>query len=248
MRTTKVSRRPDYQPAGPPEEFIVPLLGSEIEKFIEAFLVARVDGAFVLDVGCGRQPFRGVFEEAGLKYVGLDVEQNPEGSVEFVCGIDKGIPDELISSGPFDLILCTEVLEHVAFWDVAFENFKTLLAKGGTILITCPFFYQLHEEPFDFWRPTAHCLETYAARFGFDVQTRQLGDTWDVLGTALGNCRCQPRKRTFIRRIFSKLTEKGLRLFFHILRLRWIQRQVEIKAPLYLSNLAILRVSDTSSA
>ena len=33
----------------------------------------------VLDVGCGRQPFRLTIEALGYSYTGVDVEQNPEG-------------------------------------------------------------------------------------------------------------------------------------------------------------------------
>ena len=53
--------------------------------------------------------------------------------------------------------------------------------------MTCPMFYPLHEEPYDFWRPTLHALDYFARRAGLRVVERQgAGDAWDILGTLLG--------------------------------------------------------------
>jgi hypothetical protein len=46
----------------------------------------------VLDAGCGRQPFRRLLEEKGCVYSAMDVNQNPEGSVQFICAIDEELP------------------------------------------------------------------------------------------------------------------------------------------------------------
>jgi len=69
----------------------------------------------------------------GYSYTGRDVQQNPEGTVDVVCAIDEELPVELTYRGPFDLVLCTEVLEHVADWDMAFRNLATLLGRGGSV-------------------------------------------------------------------------------------------------------------------
>lgn len=69
----------------------------------------------------------------------MDVNQNPEGSVQYVCAIDEALPQALVQAGPFDLIFCLEVLEHVADWDAAFGNFDKLLKKGGGWLRQLPF-------------------------------------------------------------------------------------------------------------
>jgi len=85
-------QRPDYTPAAPHEAFIVPLVRQEVEAALEAYLPA-VHGGRVLDVGCGRQPFRALLEAQGFHYVGLDVEQNPEGTVDVLCEIDQPLPE-----------------------------------------------------------------------------------------------------------------------------------------------------------
>jgi SAM-dependent methyltransferase len=139
----------------------------------------------VLDVGCGGQPFRHAVESRGLKYFSLDV-QNYYDAVDFIAAIDGELPALLLETGPFDFILCSEVLEHVADWDRGFHNLATLLKPGGRALLTCPFFYFLHEQPYDFWRPTSYALEHFANRQGLVCTTMRVGDAWDVLGTLLG--------------------------------------------------------------
>ena len=93
----------------------------------------------------------------GFDYTGADVQQNKAATVDFVAAIDQPLPPQLAGAGPFDFIVCTEVLEHVADWEMAFRNLRSLLAPGGRLLITCPHFYPLHETPHDYWRPTPLC-------------------------------------------------------------------------------------------
>src|SRR5207247_641957 len=148
-----------YVPAGPIEQFIVPLLRQRIEAAFQTDLPPAP--RTVLDVGCGRQPFRHLLEGPGSRYVGMDVTQTPEGSVDIIAAIDAPLPLVTTALAPFDFILCTEVLEHVADWTTAFANFAALLRPRGRLLLTCPHFYLLHEEPYDFWRPTLHAIAHY---------------------------------------------------------------------------------------
>jgi 2-polyprenyl-3-methyl-5-hydroxy-6-metoxy-1,4-benzoquinol methylase len=97
--------------------------------------------ARALDVGCGRQPFRRTLESFGYSFTGMDVQQNPENTVDFISAIDATLPEELVSRGPFHFILSTEVMEHVADWDKAFKNLAVLQERGGRLLITGPQFY-----------------------------------------------------------------------------------------------------------
>jgi SAM-dependent methyltransferase len=160
-----------------------------IKHFVMESLAARPANAgngYALDVGCGEQPFRSAVEQFGYQYVAMDVQQNSSGSVDVLAPIDSEIADRNLV-GKFDLILCTEVLEHVADWFTAFENFKTLLRPGGCVVITSPFLWPLHEEPYDFWRATPHAIRYLANRSGLDVLTAKKGGTpSQALSTALG--------------------------------------------------------------
>jgi SAM-dependent methyltransferase len=231
-------RRPDYRPGSPPEEFVVPLLRDRIEAALREDLPPppRV----VLDVGCGRQPFRRLLEGPGSVYVGTDVTQTPERTVDVVAAIDAPLPAELLARGPFDFVLCTEVLEHVADWSAAFANLAALLRPGGRALVTCPHFYKLHEEPYDFWRPTPHALGHFARANGLAVVRQEAaGDGWDVLGTLLASCVAVPHRPGLLPRVGAKLVHLARGLAFRLLRARLPQRLARLPG-VYLSNVVVL--------
>lgn len=113
-----------------------------------------------LDVGCGEaKPFRRLLETTGFKYHAIDTQAQPGVKLDAVCAIDEPLPTSLIqlADAGFELVLCTEVLEHVLDWPSAWSNLHRLLAPGGRLIITCPFIYPLHEEPYDFWRARTRC-------------------------------------------------------------------------------------------
>lgn len=234
---TVAIRRHSYEPEADQERFIVPLLKDRIEGALRG-TPAQGRTSRVLDVGCGRQPFRRLLETLGYQYAGIDVNQSPDLTVDFVCAIDEELPRALRSQ-EFDLIICLEVLEHVANWDRAFKNLFALLAPGGSLLVTCPAFYPLHEEPYDFWRPTPFALAHFGAACGLVPRSIEMaGDTWDVFGTALTLAAPRPVKRGIGGRVASKSLAFAIRLAFRCIRAGWPQRLVDLDGPLYLSNIA----------
>jgi SAM-dependent methyltransferase len=236
----QAARRPTYTPGSPPETFIVPLLRVRIEAAIREYAFAGTAPPLVLDVGCGRQPFRPMLDSGGATYVGVDVQQSPEGTVEVIAAVDEILPATLLERGPFDFILCTEVLEHVADWPAAFANLARLLGPGGKLLITCPHFYHLHEEPYDFWRPTLHALNYFARVQGLHVIHQEAaGDGWDLLGTLLASCHVSPHSRRLLDRARARLVNWVRRLAFGLLRRGWPQRLARLQGAVYLSNLAV---------
>lgn len=53
----------------------------------------------------------------------------------------------------FDVIVSTEVLEHVRSWRVVINNMKRALREGGIMYITTRSFgFPYHNFPHDFWR------------------------------------------------------------------------------------------------
>ena len=175
--------RKDYVPGHNVERFIVPLLKESIDAFIiDLPCDVRLR---VLDVGCGKQPFRSLVEEHH-EYTAIDhIDQVSDGSVTQLP-IDSNDRMAFEGLGKFDVVLCTEVLEHVFDLRQAFENFKIISKKGTIVFISSPFFYPLHEEPYDHWRLTPYTLRKLAYNADFAVKVeRRLGSALEVVGTAL---------------------------------------------------------------
>jgi SAM-dependent methyltransferase len=235
--------RANYVPAFPVEEFIVPLLRAKIVAILESLPIPPGTSQ-VLDVGCGRQPFRELFAQRGFTYVSTDA-QDPLGIVDYVAEIDRELPATLVARGPFDFILCTEVLEHVADWPRAFTNLSSLLNAGARLLITCPHFYILHERPYDFWRATTYGLLHQAQQAGLRcVSIEAAGGSWDILGTMLGANLATARAidRRFVNRVYGFLIDKLTSATFRLLKSRFLQQRVAWGTdayPLYLSNVAV---------
>lgn len=227
-----------YQPMIDVEQFIVPLLREYIEQFLSIEGKTTKLNARVLDAGCGGQPFRKNLEAIGYTYISADVNQNPEQSVDVLCQMDKDIPESLLALGPFDLIFCTEVMEHIADWDKAFSNFSELLNSQGKLFITCPHFYPLHEVPYDFWRPTPYALQYYANKYKLVILRQEnAGDAWDVIGTILGSLYSVSASSRFRDRLFNYIFRHCRQFLFKLLRDRVLQKSVELKTLPYLSTM-----------
>lgn len=233
--------RADYVPSHPAELFIVPLLREWVSTAIDEW--GRPAGGTAIDVGCGRQPFRGLIESKGLRYRSLDFEQHEVATVDFLAPIDGELPPALLAEAPFDLVLCTEVLEHVADWPAAFANLRRLAGDRGTVLLTCPQVYMLHYEPYDFWRPTDHALRYYAAKYGFDVERLdRLGGPREVAATVLEFCTFKPKGNGRLAYLYSRVLNacKRLGLMFLHSKLSWAG-PVALTGATYLCNAAVLR-------
>ena len=190
------TRRKNYGALlGEQEFFVTPLLKKSIDELVE-FVGKPPSGSKVLDIGAGECPLREKLEALGYAYSSLDIEQNSAGSIHHLARIDRDLPEALSLAGGFDLLILTEVLEHVPDWAKAFQNLPNLLKPGGHCIITTPFFYMLHEEPYDFWRPTDHAIRHFSDSNGLEViRSQRNGNGWDVLGTMLCSTSVCVRKK-----------------------------------------------------
>ncbi len=191
-----LSQRDNYQPSSGIEEFRVPSLHAGILASLEKATALLSDmPKTCLDIGCGRQPLRQRLTDFGFQYDSCDVVQNLDGTVNHVFPFDEPLP-EAFSQITYSLLICTEVFEHVLNWQQAFANANQLLKPGGVVVITTPFFYPLHEEPYDYWRPTHHALIRMCAMHDWQVRylDRQ-NEPWDVLGTLLHSVGAPPSQK-----------------------------------------------------
>jgi SAM-dependent methyltransferase len=238
----KPNQRSEYSVYGYTEHFAVPLIKRSIENALKNDLQPSHANAKVLDAGCGRQPCRQILEAAGYTYTALDAQQNLDGTVDVVLPVDHKYVLQALTPASFDLIFCTEVMEHVAEWDQAFSNFSQLLTPGGKLFITCPHFYNLHEEPYDFWRPTTYALKYFGEKHGLDsIYVQQSGDAWDVLGTLLGSFPIRSKNQSPYTKMIHFVVASTRRIVFWLLLKGFIQKHLRVEGSIYHSNVAVFK-------
>lgn len=66
----------------------------------------------------------------------------------------------------FDLVICTEVLEHVSQPVLVLRNLYELMSPGGVLVLTTPTMMPYHGVPYDFFRYTENGLATVVADAG----------------------------------------------------------------------------------
>jgi SAM-dependent methyltransferase len=158
--------------------FINPILSKDnLESYIirrEIFkAVSDVYPQFqgkVLDSGCGSMPYRELILSNSkiTSYTGLDIETglNYEEIKPDVLWDGKTMP---FDDARFDVVLSTEVLEHVPDPGMYLAEVKRVLMPGGTFFFTVPFLMSLHEVPHDYYRYTPFALEMIFKKAGFKI-------------------------------------------------------------------------------
>jgi len=122
------------------------------------FFVDRIDpdefkGRTVLEVGARyvNGSVRPLVEKfcSPKEYIGIDVSAGR--FVDLVLPAERIV--EHFGEESFDVIISTELFEHVSNWRVVVENTKRALRKEGTIYVTTRSKgFPYHGWPYDFWR------------------------------------------------------------------------------------------------
>lgn len=121
----------------------------------------------VLDVGCGSMPYRKLFGVA-TAYHGLEIDQprnhlNPNVTHWYNGGLFP------MANSTYQVVICSQVLEHTFDPDQLLAEAFRVLQAGGYLLLTIPFFWPEHEQPFDSQRFTSYGLTYRLEQAGFEL-------------------------------------------------------------------------------
>jgi glycosyltransferase involved in cell wall biosynthesis/predicted SAM-dependent methyltransferase len=131
-------------------------------------------GTRVLDIGAGTCPYRPLFVHCDYKthdfkkYKGIKQNNTTEyGKIDYESDITSiPVPDQ-----SFDVILCTEVLEHVPEPIEALREMSRIIRKGGRLLITAPLGSGLHQTPYHYYGGyTPQWYQHFLPKFGLQVK------------------------------------------------------------------------------
>ena len=114
----------------------------------------------ILDYGAGGSPYRQYFPNA--EYRRADLTKAPY--LDYHIGADSTIVE---ADETFDLILSTQVAEHVVNPDVYFKECFRLLKPGGKLVLTTHGIWEEHGCPYDFQRWTEEGFRRDLMQAGF---------------------------------------------------------------------------------
>ena len=156
------------------EAFFPTLLGLLINPFYFARkglakniadLAVNITGK-TLDIGCGTKPYAHLYRSN--EYVGLEIDtpQNRANKQADFYYDGNNFPFE---DGSFDSVVANEVFEHVFNPDNFLSETLRILKPEGMVLLTMPFVWDEHEQPYDFARYSSFGIKSLLERHGFEV-------------------------------------------------------------------------------
>ncbi len=166
-------------------------------------LVPRYARGEVLDIGCGNKPYEQLFAGVSTSYTGCDVIQSSQNKVDVLCeAVDLKFPDQ-----KFDTAFSTQVIEHVEDPFRMLSEANRVLKPGGIIIVSAPFCWELHEQPYDFYRYSKYGLQAMFKKHGFEIlELKANGGKWAaIFQMNLNIIYSTFRKKTFFRRILKVL-------------------------------------------
>jgi len=78
--------------------------------------------------------------------------------VDFTCDLNKELP---FGNNEFDTIVLSDVFEHIHNPQLLWKELARILTKDGVLLMNVPFYYPLHEVPYDYYRYTEFALKRF---------------------------------------------------------------------------------------
>ena len=231
---------------------------------LEAFRVINSYKSYLhghlVDLGCGNVPYYEWYKDQVDKITCIDWEQslNESKYVDMFADFNQGIS---LEDDSVDCIFSTSVLEHICEPLILLKEIRRILKQDGYLILSVPFLYHLHEEPFDYYRYTPHGLKYLAKKAGLEVVTLEhygsgFGVLVDVIskivqGFILMIGKFMPK---LIVRVVNKIGTILLRLFqqgcFWILKQKPILNIIEranLSSKIALGYLAIFKVKQNTS-
>lgn len=119
----------------------------------------------LLDLGCGKVPLFHVYKDFITENICVDwvntLHKNEYLDLE--CDLNKILP---FKDEEFDTIILSDVLEHILQPEKLWSEMNRILSKGGKIILNVPFYYWIHEHPYDYYRYTEFALKYFVENSG----------------------------------------------------------------------------------
>ncbi|WP_347839087.1 methyltransferase domain-containing protein [uncultured Draconibacterium sp.] len=136
-------------------------------KLFQKYIPKNVSGD-LLDLGCGKAPLYGIYRKYTNTITCVDWYNSSHSNnyTDIFADLNKVLP---LEAERFDTIILSSVLEHLKDPNLIFSEMNRILRNNGKIILSVPFYYQLHEIPFDYHRFTKYGLINLAEKHNFTV-------------------------------------------------------------------------------
>ena len=172
------------------------LLNASLKKYESYFGKNKL----ILDVGgnknIGEKSY--VYNHKNYIYLNISKEANPD-----IVGSAFNLP---FKNNVFDVVISTEVFEHLEYPSKTANEIYRVLKKNGVFIGSAPFLFPIHGDPDDYYRFTNSSLKLFFKKFRV-VKINSLG-------VYLG--------------VFGLLLEQTLKYFDNIRLIRFLLRKLSI--------------------
>lgn len=153
----------------------------------------------LFDVGCGTKPFAQDIKGRVKEHIGVDLDEGFYDKEHIdIIGSAYDVP---VDDGAADIVLSSQVLEHLETPELAIAETARLLKKDGIFICSFPFLYPLHAVPFDFHRISEFAMEKYLKDHNMEpIEMKRVGGFWYIVGMYF-----EMYLQTFDRGILQKL-------------------------------------------
>ncbi len=139
-------------------------------KYLERFLIEAAQSlpvaGRVLDAGAGDGRYRSLFPHAKYEAADLGKLDKRYGEISYQCDLSS-IP---IQDNQYDMVICTQVLEHVPEPKAVLAELHRVLKLRGELWLSAPLFFPEHEIPYDYYRYTQFGASYLLESVGFKIK------------------------------------------------------------------------------
>ena len=134
-----------------------------------------------IDLGCGSSPFKEDILKFADEYIGVDWDNtlHDKSNVDITADLTQVFP---FDDSYADTLLSFQNMEHLPEPIFFLSECSRILKSGGTLIITVPFMWHVHEDPYDFFRYTRYGLEYLFKKTGFiEIKIQETTGFWQML-------------------------------------------------------------------
>lgn len=164
----------------PASRLMANLVAEHYDRYIPLFAKGRL-----LDLGCGTVPLYAAYQDYIDENICVDWSNtlHSDKFIDYKCDLSKKLP---FRDEEFDTVILSDVLEHIPNPDYLWAEIARVLTKGGRLIMNVPFYYWLHEGPYDYYRYTKFALRRFAELHGLHVIVLQpIGGVPEILADIL---------------------------------------------------------------